>query len=86
AAVSSAPSQAKNEAELQEACKQFETLFLTKMLSEMNKHSGGGLIGGGQSEEMFQGMLNEERAKSWAQDGGIGLANILFQQMKDQQL
>lgn len=86
AASSPSPSQAQDEAKLMDACKQFETLYLTQMLGQMSKTGGSGLMGGGQGEEMFQGMLNEERAKSMAQDGGIGLANILFQQMKDQQL
>jgi flagellar protein FlgJ len=87
AATSSAPSQAQDEAKLQEACKQFETLFLTQMFAQMRKSAGSsGLTGGGQSEEMFQGMLDEERAKNWSQEGGVGLANLLFQQMKQQNL
>ena len=89
AATSSAPSSMQEEAKLQEACKEFETLFLNQMFAQMRKcagSEGGGLMGGGQSEEMFQSMLDQERAKSWAQEGGVGLANILFQQMKDQQL
>lgn len=89
AATSSAPSKMQEEAKLQDACKEFETLFLNQMFAQMRKCSGsegGGLMGGGQGEEMFQGMLDQERAKSWAQEGGVGLANILFQQMKDQQL
>ena len=77
------PSAAHEEAKLQEACKQFETLFLNQMMAQMRKTVGSsGFMGGGQTEEMFQGMLDEERAKNWAQEGGVGLANILFQQMK----
>lgn len=87
AATSASPSQAQDEAKLKEACQQFETLFLTQMFAQMRKSSNaGGLTGGGQGEEMFQGMLDEERAKSWSQDGGVGLASILFQQMKSQNL
>jgi len=87
AATSSAPSQAQDEAKLQEACKQFETLFLTQMFAQMRKSAGSsGVMGGGKGEEMFQGMLDEERAKNWAQEGGVGLANLLFQQMKQQNL
>ena len=87
AASAAAPSQARDEAKLQEACQQFETLFLNQMLAQMRKSAGsGGMMGGGQGEEMFQGMLDEERAKSWAQEGGVGLASILFQQMKQQNL
>ena len=56
AAVSSAPSQAQDEAKLQEACQQFETLFLNQMMAQMRKCAGAGensLMGGGQGEEMF---------------------------------
>lgn len=79
------PSQAREEAKLQEACQQFEQLFLNQMLSQMRKTvPKGGLLDGGQSQEMFNGMMDQERAKVWAQEGGIGLANMLFQQMKQQ--
>lgn len=78
-----APSQAREEAKLKEACQQFEQLFLNQMLAQMRKTvPKGTMMGGGQSEEMFNGMLDQERAKVWAQEGGIGLANMLFQQMK----
>lgn len=83
-AAAKTPSQARDEAKLQEACQQFETLFLNQMLTQMRKTVGkSDFLGGGQSEEMFTSMLDEERAKAWSQDGGVGLAHILFQQMKE---
>ncbi len=83
--ASAAPSQAKEEARLKKACQEFEQLFLTQMMAQMRKTvPKGGVLSGGQQEEMFQGMLDKERAKSWAQEGGVGLANMLFQQMKQQ--
>lgn len=82
----STPGRAREEAKLKEACQQFEQLYLNQMFSQMRKASkmGGGesLFGGGQQEEMFNGMLDQERSKVWSQEGGVGLANILFQQMK----
>lgn len=79
----SAPSEAREEAKLQDACQQFEQLFLTQMMAQMRKTvPKGGMFSGGQQEEMFSGMLDQERAKAWSQEGGIGLANMLFQQMK----
>lgn len=89
AATASAPSQAQDEAKLKEACQQLESVFLNQMLAQMRKCAGsenGGLLGGGQGEQMFQGMLDQERAKAWSQDGGVGLASILFEQMKGQQM
>lgn len=78
-----APSSRREEAKLQQACSQFEELFLTQMMAQMRKTvPKGGMLSGGQQQEMFNGMLDQERAKAWAQEGGIGLANMLFQQMK----
>lgn len=80
------PGRAREEAKLKDACQQFEQMYLTQMFAEMRKASkiGGeeGLFGKSQSEEMFTGMLDQERAKSWSQEGGVGLANLLFQQMR----
>ena len=80
------PGRAKEEAKLKDACQQFEQMYLTQMFTQMRKASkmGGGesLMGNSQGEEMFTGMLDQERAKTWSQEGGVGLANLLFQQMK----
>jgi len=86
------PGKVREEGKLKEACQQFEQMYLQQMFKEMRKAGGGGAEGGaggggesgggGSEKEMFQGMLDQERAKSWAQEGGVGLANLLFQQMK----
>lgn len=81
------PGRAREEAKLKEACQQFEQMYLSQMFTQMRKASkmGGceeGMFGKSQSEEMFSDMLDQERAKTWAQDGGVGLANLLFQQMR----
>ncbi len=89
AATASAPSQAADEAKLREACQQMESVFLNQMLAQMRKCSMAGEEGGlfgSKDQEMFQGMLDQERAKAWSQSGGVGLASILFEQMKGQQM
>ncbi len=86
AAAEQTPSKEGEQAKLKEACKDFEQLFLTQMLSQMRSSipkDPNSMFGGGQQEEQFNGMLDQERAKQWSQDGGVGLANMLFQQMKD---
>ena len=85
AATSSAPSKAQDEAKLREACQQMESVFLNQMLKCSGAGEEGGLFGG-KDQEMFQGMLDQERAKAWSQNGGVGLASILFEQMKGQQM
>ena len=70
-AQTAAPSQAKEEAKLKQACQQFEELFLTQMMAQMRKTiPKGGMMGGGQQEEMFSGMLDQERAKAMAPGWG----------------
>lgn len=81
--VDAAPSHARREARLHHACQAFEQLFLQQMLAQMRKSvPKGGMFGNSQQEKMFSGMLDQQRAKIWSQEGGIGLANMLFQQMK----
>ena len=68
---------------------QMESVFLNQMLAQMRKCSMAGEEGGlfgSKDQEMFQGMLDQERAKAWSQSGGVGLASILFEQMKGQQM
>ena len=33
---------------------------------------------------MTDSLLDQERAKDWSQNGGIGLASMMFEQMKKQ--
>jgi flagellar protein FlgJ len=86
-AAEMSPTRQREDAKLKEACQQFESLFLNQLLSEMRKtipkSEEGGVFGDGKNQETFQGMLDEERAKAWSQTDGIGLANILYQQMRN---
>ncbi len=77
------PTQAGQEKELKDACQQFEEMFLTQMLTQMRKSAPkDGMFSGGQGEQQFAEMLDQERAKSWSQEGGIGLATMMFEQTK----
>lgn len=79
------PGKAKEEAKLQEACQQFEQMFLTQMMKQMRKAGPkGGMFGKSQGSDQFADMLDQERAKDWSQNGGVGLASMLFEQMKQQ--
>ncbi len=81
--ASAGPSQAAEEKQLKEACQGFEEMFLTQMMKQMRKTAPqGGMFGGSQSEKQFEEMLDQERAKSWSQEGGVGLASMMFEQMK----
>ncbi|MDD2999533.1 MAG: muramidase [Erysipelotrichia bacterium] len=63
---------------LEKACSDFESIFMHQMLKEMRKTvKKTGMVSGGQAEEIFSDMLDEERAKTM----NIGLGNILFMQL-----
>lgn len=68
---------------LRETCQEFESVFLNMMLQTMRKTiPDGGLVEKSQATETFESMLDEEYAKSLSKSGGIGLADVLYKQMK----
>lgn len=73
------PDAKKKELEkLRKACSDFESIFMHQMLKEMRKTvKKTGLIHGGQAEEIFSDMLDQERSKSMT----IGLGDMLFMQL-----
>lgn len=78
------PSQQLEDASLMKQCKEFESVLCSQMFKQMRpKAEEEDLFGNTKDREMFNSMLDDERAKVWSQEGGIGLANIMFQQMKD---
>lgn len=73
----------KDDQKLKDACKQFESLFLYQMLQKMRDTvPTGGFIGDSQGEKIFRSLLDEEMTKEMSNAGGLGLAEMLYQQMK----
>lgn len=63
---------------LKETCSEFESIFMHHMLKEMrNTVDKSGLIDGGQAEQIFSDMLDQERAKEMS----IGIGDLLFQDL-----
>ncbi len=72
-----------NDEELKHACEELESVFLNIMLSQMRKTiPEGSLVEKSNAIQTFEKMLDEEYAKGWSKSGGIGLADILFEQLK----
>jgi len=70
------------EAKLQRACREFESVFIAFLLKEMRATvDKSGLIDGGQSEELYQSMLDAEVARKLSSVGGLGLAKMLLDQL-----
>lgn len=68
---------------IRDAAEAFESYFIQMMLTEMRRTipDDGGLIPKSQAERIFTEMLDEEKAKEMARVGGIGLADVIVQQM-----
>ena len=74
--------QVQRQAKLRKACADFESLFLNYMLKSMRSSvPEGGIIGGSEEGKMFQTMFDEKLADQVASDGGLGLGEILLQQL-----
>jgi len=78
------PSSVRDDQKLKESCKQFESLFLNQLLTSMRKTiPKSDLFGKNNNEkEMYDSMMDQQLAQSWASSDGIGLANVLYQQLK----
>lgn len=84
-----APDQANDrkveENRLQEACQDFEAILLGQMFTSMRSTGfKSDLFGESKEEEMFHQMLDQEMANAMSRQQGIGLASLLFEQLKGQ--
>ncbi|MEG1991938.1 MAG: rod-binding protein [Acetivibrio sp.] len=68
--------------ELLEACKSFETYFTEQVFKEMKKtvHSSDD---DGEYMQCFGDMLGEEYAKNITDSGSLGIAQMLYESMKN---
>ncbi len=67
---------------LRETTQQFEAIFIQQMYTEMRKTiPDDGLIQRGNADEIYTQMLDLEAAKVTAQQGGIGLADLMMEQL-----
>lgn len=63
---------------LKRSCSDFESIFMHQMLKEMRKTvDKSKMIHGGQAEEIFSDMLDQERSKKMT----IGIGDMLFMQL-----
>ena len=72
----------KTEAEeLRETCEGFESIFLQKMWEQMRKTVPKEGYLHSKDEEMYQSMFDVELCKKMTSSGGIGLADMLYEQL-----
>jgi len=65
-----------------ETAETFEAVFLSQILKSMSIGvKSDGPFGGGQGEEVFQDVLNEQIAEQIAKSGGIGLSDSVYREI-----
>jgi len=65
-----------------QAAEDFEAFFLSQMMQPMfsELHSEEP-FGGGQAEKMWRSLQIDEMGKAFAKTGGVGIADMVFQEM-----
>ena len=75
----------KSDPDLEDASRQFESLLLNFMIREMRATvPESALFPPSMAQEIFTGMMDEQIAGKMAQNGGIGIARMIFDQLNGQ--
>ncbi len=68
--------------QLREVAKLYEGEFLKEMVRQMRKNVGeSGFIEKGMAEKIFEGELDNKYVESWTEHGGVGLADMIYDQL-----
>ena len=69
-------------AAVKKAAQDFEAMFMTSMLESMTAGAKPDkMFGGGQGEQMYRSMLNQEYGKAIASTGTLGIADAIEREM-----
>jgi len=72
-----------NDASLNKACAEMESLFIYQLFKEMRATiPKSGFISGGRGEDVYQSMLDSELAKELSKRNDLGLGSILQSQLQ----
>lgn len=77
-----AAAKAKEQTEIKKAAHAFEAIFVRQLLSTMRGASGGESIDGSSAVDQFQELSDAHMADGLADKGGLGIANMLLQQLE----
>lgn len=69
--------------QLRQAAEALEASFLSEMLKAAGLGESRQAFGGGAGEDQFASMMRDEQARQMVRAGGIGLAETLFQTLKE---
>ena len=77
----------RQEAKLRQACQDFEAVFLNHLLKSMRKTVvKSDLFGSSKEEEFFQEMMDYEVSRSIAKRQSMGIADMLYKQLRGDML
>ena len=72
----------KDDVKLKETCRDMEAMFLNMMMADMRKTVQKSELVDSSKEEIMTSMLDSEVTKNMASAGGIGLADMLYRQLR----
>lgn len=78
-----APPQPDRDTALRAAAVRLEAAFLSEMLKSAGLDGAPGAFGGGAGEAQFASFLRQAQAEEMARAGGVGLAEHLFEALKE---
>lgn len=73
------------DAELKRVSEQLEATFLSEMLKEAGLGKTSDSFGGGAGEDQFASFLRQAQAEEMVKAGGIGLAESLYEALKERE-
>jgi len=76
----------KQDQQLRDAAKMYETHFLNEMVKAMRStvNSEDGMIKPNFAQKIFTEQLDGQYVEGWANRGGVGLADMIYKQIKEQ--
>ncbi|WP_299047563.1 rod-binding protein [uncultured Tateyamaria sp.] len=77
------PTTSSRDASLRAAAEQLEAAFLAEMLKSAGLGESRDTFGGGAGEDQFSSFLVQAQAEKMVEAGGIGLAEALFESLKE---
>lgn len=78
---------AKIDQNLRDAAKMYENHFLNEMVKSMRSttgHDENSLMKPNMAEKIFSEQLDQKYVDGWTEKGGVGLADMIYSQIKDQ--
>lgn len=84
-AASGTPKPTTKDTQLRQAARELEASFLAQMLEAAGLGKPSESFGGGAGEDQFASFLVQEQAREMVRAGGIGLAEQIFDALKERE-